>query len=114
MSRSPYEYRLALQTLSNDETNVPAINRFLSKSKHLCYIDIPRAFVGIKRFSCEKINDLIKTEVPKEVTILQFMKKIRSLDDALSKKSEKSYQLFKEPLEDVFQDQRLSDLRFRL
>jgi hypothetical protein len=48
------------------------------------------------------------------VTILQFMKKIRNLDEILSKKSEKSYQLFKEPLEALFQDQRLHDLRYSL
>ena len=61
MSRSVYECKLALETLSNDPVNEAAINRFLDKSKNLCFVDIPRAFISIKRFSCEKINDLIKT-----------------------------------------------------
>jgi len=30
------------------------------------------------------------------------MKKIRNLDEVLSEKSEKSYQLFKEPIEELF------------
>jgi hypothetical protein len=70
------------------------INQLLEKSRKVSYFDIPMTFLGVHRFSCEKINDLIKTQVPNETTILQFFKKIRSLDDVLTEKAAKGYVIY--------------------
>jgi hypothetical protein len=83
-SRSDWEYVRAFRTLADNNRNFQTINKFIEKAHKINYFDIPMTFLGIHRFSCDKINDLIKSQVPNETTILQFFKKIRSLDDIIT------------------------------
>lgn len=84
MTRKSVEYEDIMRDLSSDSAlnvaNRTIINRFLVKAPQSCYMELPRLFVGIHRFSCEKINDLVKTEIPFEVSIPNFFKKIPKLD----------------------------------
>jgi hypothetical protein len=113
-SRSESEYRMALRILGEDTRNLTTINQFMGKASKVNYFDIPMTFLGVHRFSCEKINDLIKTQIPSETTIIQFFKKIRSLDDVLTEKSKSSYVIFKEPQENLIRDDRLLEMRLKL
>lgn len=50
-------------------------------------MDLPKVFVSVRRFNCEKMNDMIKQLIPEETTIEGFMVKIGHLDNYLREKS---------------------------
>lgn len=52
-------------------------------------MEIPVAFISVKRFNCEKMNDLIKQVATSETTIPALLSKIASLDVHLREKSVK-------------------------
>jgi uncharacterized membrane protein len=62
--RTLAEYQECNRLLEKDTENARLFNELLSKASKICYWEIPRSFIGINRFSCEIINDLIKIEVP--------------------------------------------------
>jgi hypothetical protein len=62
--RTLTEYQECNNLLTKDLDNAPLFSDFMSKAHKVCHFEIPRSFIGINRFSCEIVNDLIKTEVP--------------------------------------------------
>ena len=62
--RSLKEHTQLLFEIGKDVENSQLYDQFRDRAEKICYWEIPRSFIGINRFSCEKINDLIKIEVP--------------------------------------------------
>lgn len=73
--------------MDKDPENSILYDQFIDKANKICYWEIPRTFLGVIRFNCEVINDLIKKEVPYETTINRLIEKLMRLDLKLSRKS---------------------------
>jgi hypothetical protein len=74
-------------------------DQLIEKASKVCYWEIPRSFISINRFSCEKINDIIKVEIPYQSTINTLIERIMRIDEKMNIKSRDGYRIWKEPVE---------------
>lgn len=98
--------------LSKDVENSQLYDQFRDRAEKICYWEIPRSFIGINRFSCEKINDIIKTQIPHETTINILMEKLMRIDNRMHLKSTEGYKWYHEPIEEILGDPRIKPVRY--
>lgn len=110
-TRNFADYQKCSIELAKDTENAPLFADFMSKAHKVCHFEIPRSFIGINRFSCEIVNDLIKVEVPYETTINRLMERLVALDGRLHLKSSEGFEIFTECVEQQLNDERVKEVR---
>lgn len=95
VERNPDDFRKKLQTLKEDETTKQAIEILEQRRRQIFYIEADSYFIGIQRTNCEPINDLIKRQIPLEVTIPRLLIEVDKLDARLREKSSREFCVMK-------------------
>jgi hypothetical protein len=108
--RNPDDFYKLLQTLREDDATKEAIGILERRRRQVFYIDAESYFIGIRRNSCEPINDLIKRQVPLEVTIPKFLLEIDELDKRLRDRSTNEFDVMKEQMDKLFCDERIGEV----
>jgi hypothetical protein len=108
--RNPDDFYKLLQTLREDDATKEAIGILERRRRQIFYIDAESYFIGIRRNSCEPINDLIKRQVPLEVTIPKFLLEIDELDGRLRDRSTNEFDVMKEQMDRLFCDERIGEV----
>lgn len=102
--RNPYDFYKLMAELRKDDSTKEVIEILERRKSQIFYIEAEASFIGLRRNNCEAINDLIKRQVPLEVTIDQFMIDIDQLDGKLREKSAQSFDAMREQLDKLFLD----------
>ena len=102
--RNPDDFHKLIAGLRSDASTKKAIEILEKRRNQVFYLDADAYFIGLRRNSCEVINDIIKRQIPLEVTIDQFITDIDCLDGQLREKSAQSFDTMREQLDRLFCD----------